>query len=311
MAAVSLIASDVKLAHSVFAMPFALLAAFMAAEQAYPIPPDDDEAFWPGMYLLSKLIGPLTLIVLAMVFARTVAMLANRWIDREIDKRNPRTASRPLASGRLRPEHAIAALVFCAIAFMLVCAAFGVLYDNWWPAILGLPILGWISAYGYLKRFTALCHVYLGSSLAISPIAAAMAIDPSALTTQPSLWLLAGMVLCWVAGFDIIYALQDVAIDREQGLHSMPSRLGERGAMWVSRCLHGVALLSLCAAAMLDRRFGTTFMVGCCLVTALLVIEHATVMRWGTLRIALVFFTINGIISCVLGLLGIIDITLV
>src|SRR4030095_11221935 len=147
----------------------------------------------------------LILIVLAMVFARTVAMLSNRWIDRAIDARNPRTAGRALASGQLTPGTVIGVIICCAVVFMFICAMFGLLFANWWPLILSLPVLAWISAYGYFKRFTALAHVYLGSSLALSPIAAAIAIDPSSLAQQPALWLLAGMVLCWVAGFDIIY----------------------------------------------------------------------------------------------------------
>ncbi len=311
----ALIAADIKIAHSVFALPFAILAAVMAAEQAFPIPRDDDEAFWPGVYFLGKLIGPLTLIVLAMVLARTVAMLANRWLDREIDKHNPRTANRALASGQLSPSTAIAAIIACAIAFMAVCSVFGFLYENWWPLILGLPVLAWISAYGSLKRYTALCHLYLGSSLAISPIAAAIAIQPESVMPwsaefQPSLWLLSAMVLCWVAGFDIIYALQDVEIDRAQNLHSMPSRFGVRRAMWVSRLLHAIAVACLVACAVVDDRLSATFSAGVVIVAILLLCEHLTVHRWGTKRIALTFFTLNGVIACVLGALGVIDLAL-
>lgn len=304
---IALIAADIKIAHSVFALPFAILAAFMAAK----IKGSD-----PFILEWRRFGCQLALIVAAMVFARTVAMLANRWIDREIDKGNPRTANRALASGRLSPAAAICAMTTCAIAFMLICAAFGLFFDNWWPAILGLPVLVWISAYGYLKRFTALCHVYLGSSLAISPIAAAIAIEPETIVPgsalfQPGLWLLSAMVLCWVAGFDIIYALQDVDVDREQNLHSMPSRLGVRNAMIVSRLLHASAAACLFALALTDHRFGVLFLLGACIASALLLYEHLTVARWGTTKIALAFFTLNGVISCLLGLLGVIDLTLV
>jgi 4-hydroxybenzoate polyprenyltransferase len=309
-----IIAADIKLAHSVFALPFAILAVVMAGEQAIIIP-DDDRAFWPGLYLLGRLLGPLTLVVLAMFFARTVAMLANRYLDREIDVRNPRTAGRAIPSGRLSPRQVIAAIASCASAFMLVCAGFGLLYDNWWPLILGLPVLAWISAYGYFKRFTALCHLYLGSSLAISPIAAAIAIHPQAISPfsaefQPALWLLSGMVLCWVAGFDIIYALQDIDVDRSQGLHSIPARLGVSGALWASRLLHLVAAVCLLAALRFDERFGMVFGLGVTVVITLLIFEHLTVARWGTTKIALAFFTLNGFISCVLGALGVADILL-
>lgn len=305
---IALIAADIKIAHSVFALPFAILAAFMAA-----LPERVSDTFsidW------RRFVGQLALVVAAMVFARTVAMLANRWIDREIDKHNPRTMNRPLTSGRLAPTAAISAMIACAIVYMLICGAFGALYGNWWPLILGAPVLTWISAYGYLKRFTALCHIYLGSSLAISPIAAAMAVQPESVmpwspTFQPGLWLLSAMVLCWVAGFDIIYALQDVDVDRSQNLYSMPSRLGVRNAMNVSRFLHLAAAACLFALVLADHRFGTLFLIGAIIASALLLYEHLTVARWGTTKIALAFFTLNGVISCLLGLLGVIDLTLV
>ncbi len=290
-----IVAADIKIAHSVFAMPFAILAAFMAAAAGGPID-------W------RRFAGQLMLVVLAMVLARTVAMLANRLLDREIDARNPRTAARALPSGRVSPAAALGALVACAVAFIVVCGAFGAVYGNWWPALLALPVLAWLAAYPLGKRLTALAHLHLGSALAISPLAAALAIEPSALGTQPALWALSAMVLCWVAGFDVIYALQDVEVDRAQGLHSMPSRLGVRRALWASRLLHALAGGALVAAAVLDPRFGAVFFAGVGVVLGLLVSEHLTVARWGTSRIALAFFTLNGTISCVLGLLGVIDV---
>jgi 4-hydroxybenzoate polyprenyltransferase len=206
-------------------------------------------------------------------------------------------------------------LLLCAGTFVIVCVGFGVLYGNWWPLALALPVLGWISAYAYLKRFTALCHLYLGSSLALSPIAAAIAIDPHAVMPgaagfQPALWLLGAMVMCWVAGFDIIYALQDVEVDRAQGLHSIPARLGIVRGLWASRILHALAAIGLVAALVLDERFGMLFGAGVAIVGALLLYEHLTVARWGTTRIAMAFFTLNGVIACVLGALGIADLVL-
>jgi 4-hydroxybenzoate polyprenyltransferase len=291
------IASDIKLAHSVFAMPFALLAAFMAANSE----PEKT---------VSGTVFCLALIVTAMVLARTVAMLANRLLDRDIDQSNPRTAGRAIPSGRLRPRTALFGLLLCAAAFLANCAAFALLDANWWPLRLGPFVLLWISAYPLLKRFTILCHIYLGSSLAISPIAAAIAINPHSITQQPALWLLAGMVLCWVAGFDIIYALQDVDVDRAQNLHSIPARLGVPRALWIARTLHALAVACLIASLFIDPRFGVLFAIGIALVAALMIYEHLTVARWGTSKIALTFFTLNGLISCVLGTLGIIDILL-
>lgn len=295
--ALRLIAADIKLAHSVFALPFAILAAFMAAKNG-TVPFFE----WP------RFGGQLALIILAMFFARTVAMLANRLLDREIDRRNPRTAGRALPSGRLSPRMALSVLLICAAMFMLICLAFGILYGNWWPSILGLPVLLWLSAYPLFKRFTWLCHFALGSALAISPLAAAVAIDPAALGRQPALWLLAAMVLLWVAGFDVIYALQDIEVDLAENLHSIPGRFGLPGALWASRLMHLLASAALIAAAAVDDRLGRLFAIGVGIVLALLIVEHATVARWGTKRIALAFFTLNGIISCILGALGIADV---
>ncbi|MCA9289780.1 MAG: putative 4-hydroxybenzoate polyprenyltransferase [Phycisphaerales bacterium] len=294
--AVRAIASDIKIAHSVFALPFALLASVMAAR---PL---------GGVVDWSRFAGQAALVVVAMVCARSVAMLANRLIDAELDARNPRTAGRAIPSGRLARRTVSLAIGAFALTFLIVCAGFGVLYGNWWPLVLGGPVLAWISAYGWFKRFTALCHVYLGSSLAISPIAAALAVNPGGLANQPAVWLIGGMVLCWVAGFDVIYALQDVDVDRRDGLHSMPSRFGVGASMWISRGLHVGAVACLALAWRLDARFGLLFAGGVGLVSVLLVVEHATVARWGTSRIALAFFTLNGVISCVLGGLGIVDV---
>ncbi len=289
------LAADIKLHHSVFAMPFAVLAAFMAAM------PVGGRIDWP------RFGGQLVLIVLAMVFARTVAMLANRLLDRRIDAANPRTAVRALPSGRVRPAAAAGALVGSGVMFMAVCAGFGAFYGNWWPLGLSLPVLAWLAAYPLTKRFTALCHLYLGASLALSPLAAAVAVEPAAVLAQPALWLLAAMVMGWVAGFDVIYALQDVAVDREQGHYSLPARLGAAQAMWISRLFHVVAVACLIGAVVLDPRLGAIFGVGVAIVGALLAWEHLTVARWGTTRMALAFFTLNGVISCVLGLLGVVD----
>ncbi|TVQ54374.1 MAG: 4-hydroxybenzoate octaprenyltransferase [Phycisphaerales bacterium] len=294
-------AGDIKLAHSVFALPFALLASFMA------VPGSD--AGWRGIDW-SRFGGQLALIVLAMVLARTVAMLANRYLDRNIDARNPRTAGRAIPAGRLSPGQVLMAILLLGGAFVLTCGGFGVFFGNWWPLLLSLPVLFWISAYGWFKRFTKWCHLYLGSSLAISPLAAAIAIQPASLGAQPALWLLALMVLSWVAAFDIIYALQDIEIDRKEGLHSIPSRLGMERGLWISRALHTISAAALAAAWFMDERFSVLFGIGVVCVVALLIYEHATVSRWGTKKIALAFFTLNGVISCSLGVLGCLDIVL-
>ena len=291
------VATDIKIAHSVFALPFAILAAFMAAASI------DGTISW------GPFTGELLLVVVAMVFARTAAMLANRIFDADLDARNPRTSGRAIPSGRLSIGRARAAWGASAALFMGTCALFGLIHGNWWPLILGLPVLLWISLYGLAKRFTQLCHLWLGSSLALSPVAAALAVEPSALE-GPSIWLLAIMVLFWVAGFDVIYALQDVEVDRRDRLHSMPGTLGVAKAMLVARFMHLVAVAALVGAALTSPVLGPLMLAAAALIAGLLLYEHLTVARWGTTKMALAFFTLNGMVSCLIGLAGVLDITL-
>ena len=291
------IAADIKIAHSVFALPFAILAAFMAGSYA------DGRIHWGSFS------GQLLLILVAMVLARTAAMIANRLLDAGLDARNPRTATRAIPSGRLSMGQARTAWTVTALGFMVCCGLFGVLYGNWWPSFLGLPVLGWISLYGLSKRFTQFCHLWLGSSLALSPVAAAIAVDPSSLAS-PGIWLLAAMVLFWVAGFDVIYALQDVEVDQNQGLHSMPSRLGVSRALIAARVMHVIAVLCLLGVATSVPALGTMMLIVSGAVAALLVFEHLTVVRWGTSRMALTFFTLNGLVSCLIGIAGVVDLVL-
>lgn len=290
-----LVAADIKVAHSVFALPFAVLAVFLARP---------DSLGTPG------LLGRLVLVVACMVFARTWAMLVNRLADRELDAANPRTAGRALASGRLRTRDGVTAAALCALAFLGCTALFGVLFANWWPTILAVPVLGWIAFYSFTKRFTALCHIFLGGALAASPICAAIAIDPHALGSTPSLWWLAGMVLCWVAGFDVIYALQDLEHDRTAGLSSIPAALGPHGAAIVSRGLHTLAAGCLILAWCSDPRLGVLFAVAVAAAIGLLVAEHIVLIRRGLAGLDMAFFTINGVVSCLIGVVGVADILL-
>ena len=286
-------AGDIKIAHSVFALPFALLAAFMAGAA--------------GMVTneWSRFGWQLLLVVLAMILGRTWAMLANRLLDHRLDALNPRTSGRAIPSGRLHVRHAMAGLAFSGVGFLIVCSGFLLLDGNPWPIILSVPVLLWIGCYPLAKRFTFLCHAWLGSSLAMSPLAAALAIQPGVLLDTPSLWMLSGMVLAWVTGFDVLYSLQDVDIDKDQGLHSMPARLGVGNALWISRLLHAVA-----AGLLLFIDIGPLFFIASLATCLLLVWEHMVIARWGTQRMTLAFFTLNGMISCVLGLAGILDILL-
>lgn len=287
------LARDIKLSHTVFAMPFALLAAFLA---------------WPEEWSGIRFALALGLVMISMVSARTAAMLANRVLDSSIDRENPRTAGRALPSGRVTKRDALTVFFGSSVVFFAACAAFGLILDNWWPLTLGPVVLGWICAYPLLKRFSSLCHLYLGSSLAISPLAATIAVNP-ALLGSAEVWLLAGYVMFWVAGFDVIYALQDVELDKAQGVFSLPSRLGTQRALAVSRAIHAIGFTLLCLMILLDRhRLWPLMGIGAGLVGVLLAIEHLVATKGGARGISLAFFTINGIISCVLGGLGIVSV---
>jgi len=302
LAAARLIATDIKLAHSIFALPFAVFAAFLAGPRR-----GDGAGEW------QRFAWKLAIIVLCMVLARTWAMLVNRLVDRDIDAQNARTERRVFASGRLGVRAGWAVAGACAAGFVLAAGLFWVFFGNPWPVYLSGPVLAWIAFYSFTKRFTALCHVFLGGALAASPLAAALAIDPAALADVPALWWLAGFVLVWVAGFDVIYALQDEAFDRARGLASIPARVGPVGARWISRGLHGLALAALAGAWRTEERLGVLFGAGVVVVAALLVMEHVIVARNarqgppGGAAISMAFFTLNGVVSCVLGVLGCVD----
>lgn len=296
LSSLRLAAADIKLAHSVFALPFAILGAFLATPYLHGTP-----LHWP------TLTGQLTLIVLCMIFARTWAMLVNRLADREFDKANERTARRLIASGTLPISRARAITLACALAFIATTSGFFILFHNPWPLILSVPVLAWIALYSYTKRFTAWCHVFLGGALAVSPLAAAIALDPTSLQNTPALWFISGFVLLWVAGFDVLYAIQDIDFDRARGLSSIPAKLGLGGALWTSRVLHLLAFAALVLAARSEPRFQLPMHVAVGAVALLLIAEHAVVARRGLAGIPMAFFTLNGIVSCVLGVVGSID----
>lgn len=290
-----LAAADIKIAHSVFALPFALLGAFLARAS---------DTSWP------RFAAQLAIIIACMVLARTWAMLVNRIADIKIDAANPRTKRRILASGQLSGRDGRRIAGACALGFIALTSLFLILFANLWPLILSIPVLIWIAFYSFTKRFTALCHIFLGGALAASPIAAAVAINPAALFTTPAIFYIAGMVLLWVAGFDVIYALQDIEYDRSVKLHSIPAQLGWKNAIWISRLLHAAAFTLLLLAARVDPRFGPIFYTATALVASLLITEHAILARRGKAGLDMAFFTINGIVSCLLGAAGILDLTL-
>lgn len=298
LARILLALSDIKLAHSVFALPFAVLGAFLAAHAgAVPAP---------------RFAGQLALILLCMFFARTWAMLVNRLADWRFDRDNPRTARRVIASGRLSPREGWLVALACASCFMICCTLFWFLFANPWPTILGLPVLAWIALYSYTKRFTFLCHLFLGGALAASPIAAAIAVAPQTIfdpeSLQSAIYLISGFVLFWVAGFDVAYALADIDFDRRTGLHSIPARLGPRGALWVARLLHLCAYACLLLAWLAAAPFGTLTLGAIGAVGGVLIAEHIVLARRGVAGLPLAFFTFNGAVSLLLGAAGVVDV---
>ena len=261
----------VRFSHTVFALPFALIAA-LAAAGGLPAP------------------GVLGWIVVAMVGARTAAMAFNRLADHAIDAANPRTAGRPLPTGRLSRGFAWGLVVVGGAA--LVGAAWRL---N--PLCLALSPLAlvWVLGYSYSKRFLALSHLWLGVGLGIAPVGAWLAVRGS-FALPPIVLALA--VTCWVAGFDVLYALQDEAFDRERGLFSVPARFGTVGALWFSGALHVATLVGLAALPFVyPQGLGVFYWVGVAGCAALLAYQHAIVKPGDLSRLNAAFFTANGVLA--------------
>jgi 4-hydroxybenzoate polyprenyltransferase len=195
--------------------------------------------------------------------------------------------------------------LICVLAFIASTAGFLLVYHNPWPLFLAVPVLVYLCAYPLLKRFTQLCHYYLGLALGLAPVCAWVAIRGD--IAAPPLWMM-GAVLCWTAGFDIVYACQDYKNDLVHGVFSVPSRFGIGKALWIARFTHVLAIAMLIALAIFCAQLGIFFRIGIGIAGLLLVVEHSLVRADDLSKVGLAFFTINGIISGVLGTLGIIDV---
>jgi 4-hydroxybenzoate polyprenyltransferase len=261
----------VKIEHTVFALPFAYVGAFLALDGV-------------------PTVAQLTWITLAMVGARSLAMALNRLIDAELDARNPRTAARELPAGRLtRPQVVVFCLVSLAV-FLVAVWQLDPLVRWLWP----IPVVAFV-IYPYLKRFTWLGHLWLGAVDGLAPVGAWVALTGE--LPWPA-WALGGAVAAWVAGFDLFYALLDLDVDRRERLHSWATRWGVRGAFVGARVLHAATVLLL-AAAGLALDVGILYWLGVAAVAALLVYEHALVRPDDLRRLDAAFFTVNGVISVV------------
>ena len=270
----------IKFQHTVFALPFAFLAAFTAAAGLPPL----DKLIW---------------ILLAMVGARSAAMAFNRLVDAPMDGQNPRTKIRALPAGLVSRGFVV---VFTLLSAALLIVSAGQL--NELAFVLSPVALVIVLGYSFTKRFTALSHLVLGLSLAIAPVGASIAIlgriDPAVLP-------LAAGVLLWTAGFDILYSLQDLEFDRTHGLFSIPARVGPAGALRIARLLHVSAVAGFAGFGVLNG-FGLLYWIGMIGAVALLIWQHSIITPTDISRIDAAFFTANGALSIVLFVLGACDI---
>ena len=266
--------SLVKLEHTLFALPFAYVGALLAFRAAKALP-GWEQLLW---------------ITLAMVGARSLAMGINRIVDREIDARNPRTAGRELPSGRLELGQ-VAAFCLAALALLVLAALrLAPVVRYLWP----IPVVAFV-IYPYLKRATWLCHFWLGATIGLAPLAAWLAVGRSLTSAPFALWL---GIACWVAGFDLLYGLFDLRVDREQGLHSFAVRFGVSATFWAARGLHLVTVAALSVAGIAGGA-GIVWGLGVVAVAALLLYEHLIVSPNDLRRLNAAFFTVNGVIAIV------------
>jgi 4-hydroxybenzoate polyprenyltransferase len=272
----------IKFEHTVFALPFALLGAFLAARGF----PGWTKFFW---------------VVVAMFAARSAAMAFNRLVDREYDLMNPRTAERHLPRRALSPRFVAAFVVGNVVLFVCACWMLNKLAFYLSPIALAIILF-----YSYTKRFTAFSHVALGLALAIAPIGGWIAVQGA---FGGTIFYVAAAVLLWVGGFDIIYACQDFEFDREAGLYSLPSRIGIPNALLLSSCFHVVMVLLL-IQAFLEFDLGLFSWSGLALVVISLIYEHNIVKPDDFSRVNAAFFTINGFISVALFILVGLDLCL-
>lgn len=307
--------SLVKFAHTIFALPFALIG-FSLGVTSY--------GYWDSYWGQSKyewfvfskngkdisqifkyypksteeFIVRFLLVIGCMVFARSAAMAFNRWLDANFDKKNPRTAVREIPAGIIKPGNALLFVIINCIAFILCCW-----FINRLCFYLSFVALFVVLFYSYTKRFTALCHLVLGVGLSLAPIGAYIAVTGS-FAVLPLLFSFT--VLCWVSGFDIIYALQDEEFDKQQHLHSIPAAIGKAKALRVSELLHLLSAGFVIYAGIYGH-FGYWYWTGVLVFASLLIYQHLLVKPNDLGRVNMAFFTTNGIASVVFAIFVILD----
>ena len=265
------LASLVRIEHTVFALPFAYVGAFLAVDA------------WPGL-------ADIVWVTVAMVGARTLAMSVNRLVDVEVDARNPRTASRELPSGVLSRAQVLGLCAVALAVFLVAVSQLDPIVRWLWP----IPVAMFV-VYPYLKRVTWLCHLWLGACLGLAPVGAWLAVSG---TAPWEAWAIGGAVALWVAGFDLFYSLFDLEHDRAEGLHSWAVRFGQLGVFRGARVFH-IGTVTLLGVAGLGLDVTFFYWLGVGVTAVLLVYEHAIVRPGDLRRLDAAFFTLNGIISVV------------
>jgi 4-hydroxybenzoate polyprenyltransferase len=264
-----LFASLVKVEHTVFALPFAYIGAFLAVDGV----PSAHDLLW---------------VTVAMVGARSLAMALNRLIDAGIDARNPRTAGRELPRGALRSWHVALFSLGSLVVFLVAVYQLAPIVRWLWP----IPVAAFV-VYPYLKRIHWISHFWLGAVDGLAPVGAWAAVA-NELPWQS--WVLGAAVAFWVAGFDLFYALFDLDVDRAQGLHSFAARFGVRSSFWAARVCHLATVAALVVAG-LGLPVGALYWLGVVAVAVLLLYEHSLVSPSDRTRLDMAFFTMNGVIS--------------
>ena len=277
----------IRFSHTIFALPFAALAAVLAWEQ-------------PGtQFRTFDAVG----ILLCMVFARSAAMAFNRLVDRDVDGDNPRTATRHVPAGLLSAKTVSAYTACCSAAFIASTFLF---LPNRLPVYLSIPVLLFLLGYSYAKRWTSLCHYWLSAALMMSPIAAWIAVRGEVALTPV---LLGGVIFFWVGGFDIIYACQDAQFDAEKGLHSIPAKFGVAGALRIALISHLLTIGMLIALWQLAG-LGPVFAGGVVVISLLLLYQHWLVRPDDLKRVNIAFFNVNAMISFGILFVGCVDVWL-
>jgi 4-hydroxybenzoate polyprenyltransferase len=279
--------SLIKFSHTIFALPFAMIGFFLGRFSL------------TGPQLINELMFKFILVLICMITARSAAMAFNRWLDAKYDALNPRTAIREIPAGIITSKNALLFTIGSAVLFMITC-----FFINTLCLILSPVALFVILFYSYTKRFTALCHLVLGVGLSLAPIGAYIAVTGH-FDLLPVLFSFT--VLFWVSGFDIIYALQDEAFDKEHQLHSIPAALGKANALRVSELLHILSAACVVYAG-INGHFSWAYWAGVAVFIGMLIYQHSIVKPTDLRKVNLAFMTANGIASVVFAVFVLLDI---